>query len=733
MGNRKERKQFTLYMVINAVSFFLLSGNIITLFALKLGAGNILIGVLSSFLYISYLMPLIGRKLAPRFGMIGLMGGFMLVRYLCMIPLLFTPLAGASGNPALALILCSTGVFTFNVARGIAVTAYNPIIGSLATEKDRGSFFSRLALANHLASIAVNIAIALLLGKDASLGMYTVFIGAGIATGIVSSIILLRIPEPRNTHIMLNTGSLRRAFSNAFRRKDFRRFMASHLSLFFVTAMIGPFLIVFMKHVYRQPDSVIVYFIVAGSLGAIVMALASVFLLDRLGAKPLYFFYSLFITLVSGISCAAPVLLHPFVFSAYAGLLFFFFRFGESGLNNAGLVYFFSTITEDERLDLGAVYQISMGLSASAGSVLGGLLLDGIEAVPTISSPDVFRIYFGGLLVLSLLVNILILRLDRQGAYSIKDAFSVIFSPRDWNVIGILNRLQKSETITAERDAIKALGGKPSGLSVAELLRRLESPRFSVRAETLNALGRFPITDTIAAALIKEVARHEFTTAFLAAKILGKKMVKKAVPVLRNSLRSGDCYLSGKAMTALARLEDRKSIAAIETIITESDNPRLIIHGALALERYRHVPSIEALLKKMCSGLRPFIQDEIILAVSGIIGFGSFFYPLYRLFLQSGERARILLSETIDKKAVHDKPYDDARITLKRIIEEGFVLTCTEGLSLVLKNLPESGNGPSFYFLNVLRNHPDPPKKLVFLMVAYIVWRSSGGGTTESD
>ena len=113
--------------------------------------------------------------------------------------------------------------------------------------------------------------------------------------------------------------------------------------------------------------------------------------------------------------------------------------------------------------------------------------------------------------------------MENRGAYSIKDAVSMIFSPRDWKAISLLNRLKHTRSVGQERDVIKSLGEKPSRLSKSELLNKLKSPRFSVRAQTLDALSGFPVNKDIEAALINEVKHHQFTTAFLAAKIIGKR------------------------------------------------------------------------------------------------------------------------------------------------------------------------------------------------------------------
>jgi hypothetical protein len=72
----RARARFSLFAVLNVVSYTLLSGNIITLYVLRLGGGNFLIGLLSSFMYIAYLTMLLGRQMAPGWGMTRLMGWF---------------------------------------------------------------------------------------------------------------------------------------------------------------------------------------------------------------------------------------------------------------------------------------------------------------------------------------------------------------------------------------------------------------------------------------------------------------------------------------------------------------------------------------------------------------------------------------------------------------------------------------------------------------------------------
>ena len=88
----RARSRFYILMFFNVISFTVVSENIITLYALRLGADSFLVGLISSFLYFGFLAMLIGRPLAARMGMIRLYGTFWLLRYLVLIPLVFAPL-----------------------------------------------------------------------------------------------------------------------------------------------------------------------------------------------------------------------------------------------------------------------------------------------------------------------------------------------------------------------------------------------------------------------------------------------------------------------------------------------------------------------------------------------------------------------------------------------------------------------------------------------------------------
>jgi MFS family permease len=640
------RSRFTLFAVLNVISFTLLSGNIITLYVLRLGGGSFLVGLLSSFMYTAYLAMLLGRQIAPRWGMTRLMGWFWVIRYLCMVPMLFAPLAaGFHRDLAFGLIVFS--VLGFNLARGVAMTGYNPILGEIAVERDRGAFLAQNQAIQNAVNVGLGIAMALVLGWNSTLTAYNAFIIVGILTGIWAARLVFTFPEPGRSREPRQ--NLWEGLAAAFRQPSFRRFILIYFFASLATYMVVPFLVVYLKEVYGQSDSQLLYSAVLGSVGAVLMALASGFMIDRLGAKPLFFIFTGITALTLIPLLASPPIRSAAGIWAFAAAILFFNSMGQFGIQNAGQTYFLAAIRPEQRLDLGVVFYMTLGVAGGIGSLLGGALLEWFGNLFPAAPASSFQLYFAVCAAGFLAILVMFNRLENLGAYPIVDALAAIFSPRDLRAISLLNRLNRIRSLSEEKDTLRALAEAPSSLSTQELLARLRSPRFTLRTEALEALRSLQPEEAVVQALISEVKNHAFTTAALAAEILGERRIDQAIPVLRKSLQSRDFYLAGEAMVSLARLEDRESLPAIREILAKTNNPRLNIHSASAVELFRDPSSLPVLLARLRQKSLPFVRDELLLALAGILGLSEWFYPLYTEFLEKGSTGISLLRDQLER------------------------------------------------------------------------------------
>ena len=644
---RAAQRRFTWFSLLNVVSWQLLTGNIITLYALRLGAGELLVGTLYSLIPLAQLLPLIGRAIVRRAGTVRTMGVFWLARSALMVPILFAPLFVNGSHPEIGIWLIVVSVVGFNVARGIAITGYNAVVGTITGEADRGSFLSRQQVVAHFGAIGTGAIMGLLLQDRSPLILYSLLFATGIATGIATAYIIFRLPEPPASE---RTGGFLKAVSGALRRANTVRFMALLAANSFVVSMALPFLIVYVKRAYGQGDDVAMLLTVIGSVGAILAALISGFVIDRVGAKPLMSVLTATLTIAVVLVVVAPPLGDPRSLWLYLGAIFFLTTFAADGIGSAHTVYYFNLVRPSEHLNLGVFNFLVTGISAALGSLAGGVILSGLAAIDGLGTAGVYRVYYGGIIVACGGIALMTAGIDRLGACGVQDLLAIFVSPRQLGALALLHRLKASRTSAAEQSLVERLREVESRLAAPDMLRTLRSPRFAVRAETLDTLTDTPLTDELREALIAEVDDQPFTTAYLAAEIIGRKQVAEGVPALRRGLSSADFFLAGKCMVALARLGDRDSLDTVETLFRDTGNPYLLIHGAAALELFDSPRSLPVLLTALEREPIPQVRDEVILSAAGILHMADSFYAPYRGFVADRRQGLALLADYVAER-----------------------------------------------------------------------------------
>ena len=715
------KRNYCLFQAVNTFSFIILSGDFIILYLLKLGAGSYLVGLASSFKYLSFLFMFAGRALLPRMGTRRVMGVFWMIRYICMSLAIFSPVFTAVGRVKEGILLTLAALLGSQVARGIGLVGFKPVIGAISNENERGDFLSRLEIITYSMSISIGLITAFLIGRDAPLERYTVFLGVGIGMGLFASFVILRFPDPPYQNALAGTGVFR-GIQEAFRRPGFGYFT---LILFITSFSLGsatPFLVVYVKSVYARPDSIVLFLTVAGSAGAVLMGMITRLVIDRLGAKPMFILFNL----VFAISIV-PMILSPDLSSVLLlvllGSVFFLFQMGFSGSQNAAQNYFFSVVEPAEHLNLGILFNVVSGIGSAVGALSGGLILHLLENLrgPGLSSFRIFWLFSLGLAGLSIL---LMGRLKPVSKYSVRDSLSILFSPRDMKAVSLLKRLSHSTTAGDEVKVIKALADTPSEVAVDDLVQRLKHPRYYVRSRALIAMEHLPFDDRLEAALQAEIKNHEYTTAYMAARLLGKKGSKKNRHVLRKALQSEDYLLQANAALALGRLGDSASVPALEKLVSESENPLVIILAASALEMTGSTSSPVYLLTALQrKNPPPFLRDELFLSLSGILGMGEWFYPFYKAFLEKAGSGFLYLKDYLDTEARQkgrESPdvyrYVAGMMTMNRA---DFLNNAGAAFAGLREHMPEE----ICAFVTAALDNPELMKfdRLVFLLTAFFI------------
>lgn len=718
------RRLMSLFQGLNTVSYLLLSGNLITLFALRLGGTSLFVGVINSFQYLSYLFMFVGRQLVDRNGIKNTMGWGWVARYILMLPLLASPFVAAHGNSHAGLTMIVLGLLGFHVARGVGIIGFNPMVGSLSEGRDRGAFLSRLQVVNQVAAVGTGLLMAFFLGARAPLSRYTLFIAVGLVSGIMASMLIFRLPNPEGALHRFGAG-LRAGVSAAFRRPSFMRFIVLFFFIAVALGMAGTFMVVYARQVYAQADNIIILFTVVGNLGAIVMALLSGMLIDRLGAKPLYLFFSVFVA-ISVVPMAVTPNLSGIGLLVFLSAVFFFFQLGSIGAQNAAQNYFFAIINPEEFLNLGILYNLFFGIGAALGSLIGGALLDFFKTLGVSTTAGDFRAYYLLIFVAMALLVVLVARLKNVGHYTVRNAFNILFSPRDLRAVALLNRLDKSRSIDEEVEVIRALAASRSEVPVEDLLQKLRHPRFYVRQQALRALEDLPADQRVIRALVSEVKNHKFTTAYIAARILGRKGIRQGMRELRRSVGSSDYLLQANAMVALARLGDAESIPLIERAMERTRNPLVLIHAATALDELKSTGSIPVLMEALkIQHAPPFLRDELILSIAGVLGIANWFYPHYAAYLDRARSGGSSLMDYLDEK--YQENCGVAKSSIRQVISLMYrdsTRFARESVGLLVQ-LSRNRRGPT-NLVAFIEAAADPDlirfERFSFLVSAILVW-----------
>jgi HEAT repeat protein len=648
---RKLRAVQYIFSALNQLSFSLLSGSIITLYALRLGASGTIIGALNAFGFLTFFFMPLGRAMISKWRIIDVFGWGWMLRYVLMIPVLATPFLVARSRPDLALLLVLAAVAGFNVCRGIALIGNNPVLAMLGGDRDRGAFLSNLQIINSLVSIATYLIVALVLGKNATPFLYVLFMGIGIVSGVLGSLLLFKFPEPED-YRPAKTSTMMAAVKEAVKSKPIRDYFFVFFIISFVAATARAFLVVYARSVYSSGDGDVMIYTLVTNLGAVAMGVLTRKLVDRIGAKPLYGIF----TAVSALSLV-PVMFSPtHVSSVWIGVFLavvnFVSGFGLAGEENAAQTYYFALIPTNRTLDLAIVYYLIYGFAGALGSTLGGMALDGLGTMG-LSAAAAYRILFSSLFVLLLIALLRTPVLVRLGSTSIRESLGIIFNLRDMRAIGLLEQLDRSNRPEDEIRIIHEIGESGRPVAQRELLPYLHSPRFDVRMEALLALENIHnLRRETLQAMAGTVKEQTFTTAYISVRILGKNDFKESIPLIREALATEDYLLKGAAMIALARLRDTPTIPVIEEIVSTTDNPRIIVQGAYALEildSMTSVPPLVEVLRK--EGMPDFVLDEAVLALAAILGVFDKFYPMYGEWVADPNRGLAMLQDTLDEKS----------------------------------------------------------------------------------
>ncbi|MCX7723005.1 MAG: MFS transporter [Verrucomicrobiae bacterium] len=282
-----------LFAIFNALSFQIVLGSPIVLYAQTLGASATVLGIISA------LMPLLVIFQIPAAQYIGRIGykRFVLsgwaARVVCIFGLALVPLTSAflDGQARLALVLAL--LFGFNLLRGISSCAWLPWITMLVPAQLRGRYLARDAAVTNLASFGAFVVGALCLYGDPRPWQFSLLFLFSAVAGAISLIFLNRMPDvcpPAEVHAVGGRVPWREMAGH----KPFTRQLLQLVVWSVAYGGITPFTVAFLKSWSGLSEAKIMMVAAVAFLGGLSSQWFLGAQLDKLGSKP-----------VLGFACAA--------------------------------------------------------------------------------------------------------------------------------------------------------------------------------------------------------------------------------------------------------------------------------------------------------------------------------------------------------------------------------------------------------------------------------------------
>lgn len=272
------------FTALNALSFEIVAGQILILFARQVGASLADIGLLSALLPFAAVIQLGVAPLVNRFGPRALMLVGWGARSAVSAGLFLVPIAArsgqAAGTHALLVIMCG-----FYLCRALGMSSWLPLIQEIVRPQDRGMFLSRQEWLRQVSIVLVAVVTALYLLGATGLDRFQHIFVVGVLAAAGSLFFLWRVPDVGSLAEPLDRDYLHRALA-PLRDRIFRRYLFFSVSLRLVLSAFAPFLVVFLREGLEVPPSGVIAINTIGSLGAIATLAVWGRWSDRYGARP---------------------------------------------------------------------------------------------------------------------------------------------------------------------------------------------------------------------------------------------------------------------------------------------------------------------------------------------------------------------------------------------------------------------------------------------------------------
>lgn len=399
------------FSLCNAVSFQIILGAPIILYAKSIGASSTVLGIIASFPPLMAVFQLPAAQFLGRYGyrQFVLMGWSL--RTFAIFLVAVVPLATfLDGTSKLAVILAA--LFVFNLLRGISSAAWMPWIATLIPEEIRGRFLSLDQIFMYVGSLLALVASALVMaGQVASWEYALVFflsaLGATLSLNFIRSIPEV---EPSET---VRKSSEPVPWREILTYPPFLELLKFNVVFMAVTGSMGVFTVEYLREFPHFDVSLVLYLSVLSFIGALLSLPFVGRLVDDAGSKPV---------MTAALVLFCIVILGWFLVAAgvlpcslwVIGMLNFLTGIAGANFNLANARIIMSTMPEMGRNHFFAMFTVITSLGLGVTPIVWGVSLDFIGTYEAVTGAFHWRrhsFYFLALFILNLVALSLIRRL----------------------------------------------------------------------------------------------------------------------------------------------------------------------------------------------------------------------------------------------------------------------------------------------------------------------------------
>ncbi len=425
------------FQLFNAVSFQIMMGAPVIVFAKSLGASSTVLGIIASFTPLMTVFQLPAAQHLERYGYreFVLMGWS--IRTVFIFVTAIVPVMAFLDNPSKMAVLLAI-LFVFNLLRGISSTAWMPWMTTLIPEESRGRFLSVDQIFMYAGSLVSLLASAVVMTGQVDPWEYSFVFLISAVGGTLSLYFIKRIPDVAAGE-SVRRSSQKVPWRAMLAYPPFRELLIFNVLYMAVIGSLGVFTVEYLREESHFDVATVLYLSAFSFIGALVVLPFVGGVVDQVGSKPLMRVATGIFFIVIGAWCLVAAGIVPGRLWLIAALNFLAGA-ASANFNLANVRITMATMPEMGRNHFFALFTVITSLGLGAAPVAWGVTLDVIgtyEAVTGVFHWKRHSIYFLALLALNAIAFAYIRRLhESPGAGSHEP--SLIYarlkrSPRFWH------------------------------------------------------------------------------------------------------------------------------------------------------------------------------------------------------------------------------------------------------------------------------------------------------------